>query len=638
MDFFSQQEKTRKKTGLLVFFFVTAVVLIIAAVYAAVTAVLLYNRMTTNLFQPELLLIVAGGTLAVVIGGSLFKTSQLRRGGAAVAEMLGARSVSGDTGDLKEKQLLNVVEEMAIASGVTMPDVYVLDEPGINAFAAGWGTPDAAVCVTTGCLGYLTRDELQGVIAHEFSHILNGDMRLNIRLMGLIFGILVIGQIGYFILRGSSRGRVRISSGRGRGGGGAAVIFLVALALLIIGYIGVFFGKLIMAAVSRTREFLADASAVQFTRNPAGISGALKKIGGLTDGSRILHHNAQQASHLFFANGLSSFWSNIFATHPPLDKRIIAIDPDFDGQFPAVTSVAPRPEGLPATRPEIPAARPRQFDGANHLRFDPTLLLATIGAAQSEHVAYAGALIQSIPNQIRLAMMDRNGAQATLFALLLSSDGAVRDIQLAAVNKHAPLVTPRIAEIEEQVKSLEQNLFTPIAALAINSLKNMSEEQYRIFVAVLKNLIEADNQVDLFEYMLQRMVRRNLEPRFTGNAQPKKPIQSIGPVAAECATVFSVLTWESADSSQEAQNVFGKGAVFFQGTLLELVPRYQCTLQTLDTALERLAPLVPPVKKQLLSGCIAIVFADGVVTVNEAEYLRAIAEALECPIPPVIAS
>jgi Zn-dependent protease with chaperone function len=639
MDFFTEQEKTRKKTGLLVFFFITAVILIIAAVYAAITAILLYNHMTTNPFRPELLLIVAGGTLAVVIGGSLFKTSQLRRGGAAVAEMLGARPVSVDTGDLKERQLLNVVEEMAIASGVAMPDVYVLDEAGINAFAAGWSTSDAAVCVTTGCLNYLNRDELQGVIAHEFSHVLNGDMRLNIRLMGLIFGILVIGQIGYFILRGSSRGRVRISSGRGgKGGSGAAVIFLVALALLIIGYIGVFFGNLIMAAVSRTREFLADASAVQFTRNPAGISGALKKIGGLADGSRIEHHNAQQASHLFFANGLTSFWSNIFATHPPLDKRIVAIDPSFDGEFPAVTSVAPLTEGTPPFRPEITGARSRQFDGAKHLRFDPTILLASVGTAQSEHVAYAGALLRSIPNQIRLAMMDRNGAQAMVFALLLSSDNAVHDAQIEVVNKSAPLVAPRIAEIEGQVKSLEQDLFTPIAALAINSLKSMSEEQYRIFVAVLKNLIEADNQIDLFEYMLQRMVRRNLEPRFTGNAQPKKPIQSIGSVAAECATVFSVLTWESAESSQEAPQVFGKGADQFQGTALELVPRDQCTLQTLDAALERLAPLIPPLKKQLLSGCIAIVFADGVVTVNEAEYLRAIAEALECPIPPVMAS
>jgi Zn-dependent protease with chaperone function len=633
MDFFEQQEKSRKKTGLLVFLFITAVVLIIAALYAVIIAVLFYNKMIADPFQPELLLAVAGGTLAIVIGGTLFKTSQLRRGGAAVAEMLGARPVSRDTQDLKEQQLLNVVEEMSIASGVTMPDVYTLDEAGINAFAAGWGTSDAAVCVTAGCLNYLTRDELQGVIAHEFSHVLNGDMRLNIRLMGIVFGILVIAQIGYFVLRGSSRGRVRIGSGKGKSGSGAAVIFLIALALLLVGYIGVFFGNLIMAAVSRAREFLADASAVQFTRNPSGIAGALKKIGGLADGSRVLHHNAQQASHMFFANGRSSFFSNIFATHPPLDKRIMAIDPNFDGTFPDVAAAAGVSEEKTAVGPEKPPSYPGQS-----FRFDPNLLLATVGAAQAEHVAHAAGLVRSIPNEIRLAMMDRNGVQAAMFALLLSRDTSVRDAQLASIKQLAPLVAPRVAELAEPASALARNLFTPIASLAINSLKNMSEEQYNIFITVLKSLIEADNRLDLFEYMLQRMVRRTLEPRFSGNAKPKRPIGSIGPVAADCALTFSTLSWESAESAEEAKIIFSKAAKLFQGTALVLVPREQCTLTSLDSALERLDQLVPPLKKQVLSGCIAIVSHDGVITVNEAEYLRAIAEALECPIPPVMAS
>ena len=634
MDFFTQQEKTRKKTGLLVFFFILAVVLIIAAVYAVITAVLFYNKMATDPFQPELLLAVAGGVLAIVIGSSLYKTSRLRRGGAAVAEMLGARPVAGNTKDLKEKRLLNVVEEMAIASGVTMPDVYVLDEEGINAFAAGWGTADAAVCVTTGCLNFLTRDELQGVIAHEFSHVLNGDMRLNIRLMGLLFGILVIAQIGYFVLRGSSHGRVRISSGKGRSGGGAAFIFLIALALMLIGYIGVFFGNLIMAAVSRAREFLADASAVQFTRNPSGIAGALKKIGGLADGSRISHPNAAQASHMFFASGISSFWSNMFATHPPLAARVSAIDPAFDGEFPVVKPVAALAEEKRCGGTAVPAGA----GSAKNLRFDPALLLATVGAALPEHVEYAAGLIRSIPNELRLAMMDRNGAQAALFALLLSRDNAVRDQQLAIVNKHAPLVAPRVMELREPVASLQRNLYSPIAALAVNALKTMTPEQYSVFIAALKGLIEADSTIDLFEYMLQRMVRRTLVPRFTGNAQPKGSIGSIKPVAAECSMVFSVLAWESAEFPQQAIGLFGKAAALFLGTPLELVPREQCTLSALDSALERSALLVPPIKKQVLSGCLVIVSHDGVITVNEAEYVRAIAEALECPIPPIMAS
>jgi Zn-dependent protease with chaperone function len=631
MDFFTQQEKTRKKTGILVFFFITAVMLIIAAIYAVVTAILIYNKAVTDPFQPELLLAVAGGTLAIVIGGSLYKTSRLRRGGAAVAEMLGARPVSGATKNLKEKQLLNVVEEMAIASGVTMPDVYVLDEKGINAFAAGWGTSDAAVCVTTGCLEFLSRDELQGVIAHEFSHVLNGDMRLNIKLMGIVFGILVIAQIGYFVLRGSSRGRVRISSGKGKSGSGAAVIYLIALALMLIGYIGVFFGNLIMAAVSRAREFLADASAVQFTRNPSGIAGALKKIGGLAEGSRLYHPNAAQASHMFFASGRSSFFSGMFATHPPLAKRVSAIDPSFDGEFPVVQPLA-------ALQTKTSGVRPVQPAGAPSLRLDPALLLATIGAAQPAHAAYASDLIGSIPNALRLAMLDRFGAQAAVFALLLSRDATVREAQLAAVNKTVPLVAPRVAALQEQVSPLERNLYAPIASLAVNSLKTMTDEQYRAFIAALNELIMADKTIDLFEYMLQRMVRRTLEPRFSGNARPGHTIGSIGPVAADCAMVFSILAWESVESAPEAGALFNKAAGFFKGTPLQLLPREQCTLASLDRALGRLDQLVPPLKKQVLSGCIAIVSHDGVITVNEAEYVRAIAEALECPIPPVLAS
>ena len=272
------------------------------------------------------------------------------------------------------------------------------------------------------------------------------------------------------------------------------------------------------------------------------------------------------------------------------------------------------------------------------MRFDPSLLLATVGAALPEHVAYAAGLINSIPNELRLAMMDRNGAQAALFVLLLSRDNAVRDAQLATINKMTPLVAPRVTELQGPVASLGRNLYTPIAALAVNSLKTMTPEQYGIFIAALKGLIEADNKIDLFEYMLQRMVRRTLVPRFSGNARPERSIGSIGPVAADCSMVFSVLVWESAESPQLADSLFGKAIVSFQEKNLRLVPREQCTLSALDSALERLALLVPPIKKQVLSGCIAVVYADGIVTVNEAEYLRAIAEALECPLPPIMAS
>jgi Zn-dependent protease with chaperone function len=268
----------------------------------------------------------------VIGGGTLFRTAQLRKGGAAVADLLGGRRVDPMTQDPAERVLLNVVEEMSIAAGLPVPAVFVMDrEGGINAFAAGHTVNDAAVAVTRGMLESLSRDELQGVVAHEFSHILNGDMRLNVRIMGLLFGILILTVVGRGILRGSmGGGRIRVSGSR-RGGGGQVAI--IGVALVVLGYLGVLVGRLIQAAVSRQREFLADAAAVEFTRNPSGLAGALKRIGAASAGSRIQDHHAQEAGHLFFAPGLRAGLSGLTATHPPLAKRIQRIDPRWDGSF-----------------------------------------------------------------------------------------------------------------------------------------------------------------------------------------------------------------------------------------------------------------------------------------------------------------
>jgi Zn-dependent protease with chaperone function len=329
MDFFAHQQKARKSTKVLVVYFGIAVVCIIASVYFA--SLLIFHGFDTRqagnaatqdlvLWDAMLFLRVVLGTLGVVIIGSLYKTAALAKGGSAVAESLGGRLVDPDTTHPDERKLRNVIEEMAIAAGVPLPKIYVLDhETGINAFAAGHTPNDAAIGVTAGCVTLLDRDELQGVIGHEFSHILNGDMRLNLRIMGVLFGILCLSVIGRVLIysRGGDRGK--------------SPLMLLGLALMFIGAIGVFFGRLIQAALSRQREFLADASAVQFTRNPAGLSAALQKIGGA--GSQVHSAHAGEASHLFFSNGLGKPFLGALATHPPLDKRIRAIDPAWNGTF-----------------------------------------------------------------------------------------------------------------------------------------------------------------------------------------------------------------------------------------------------------------------------------------------------------------
>src|SRR5262245_37625861 len=350
-DFFEQQDSARRRTFRLVAYFLLAILCLIALVYGLLLVAfgLAGEDGPLSWWQPELLLFAAAGVGLVVGGASAFKVAQLASGGQAVALMMGGREVPRTTRDARERRLLNVVEEMAIAAGVPVPPVYILEEPGINAFAAGYAPGDAVVAVSEGCLRYLTRDELQGVVAHEFSHILNGDMRLNICLIGLIFGIMALTLVGRILML-SSGGR-RSSSNRRDSGGG---LVLVGLGLFILGLVGAFFGRLIQAAVSRQREYLADASAVQFTRNPDGIAGALKKIGGLKEGSSISNPEAAEVAHMFFASAfLGGGLGGLLATHPPLLDRIRRLDPQFDGTFPAV-----RPVGVEAV--EVEGARPGQ--------------------------------------------------------------------------------------------------------------------------------------------------------------------------------------------------------------------------------------------------------------------------------------
>jgi Zn-dependent protease with chaperone function len=330
MDFFGHQAQARTKTTRLVVYFCFAVIFIIVSVYFASLLILHFTqapqqpgaaRPALVLWDPRLFGLVVVGTLGVVLIGSLYKTIALSKGGSAVAEALGGRLLGADPTDADERKLRNVVQEMAIAAGMPVPKIYVLDnDGGINAFAAGHAPSDAAIGITRGGMTLLTRDELQGVIGHEFSHLLNGDMRLNIRIMGILFGIVCLSVIGRVLLYT-----------RGGGGRGRNPLVFVGLALIVIGALGILFGRLIQAALSRQRELLADASAVQFTRNPAGLAGALKKIGSA--GSRIESAHAGEASHMFFENGLGKPLFSMMATHPPLEQRIRAIDPAWDGKF-----------------------------------------------------------------------------------------------------------------------------------------------------------------------------------------------------------------------------------------------------------------------------------------------------------------
>ncbi|MFI4979519.1 MAG: M48 family metallopeptidase, partial [Nevskiales bacterium] len=436
MDFFQQQAKVRSHSRGLLLLFLLAVLGIVGAIDLVVLAALGFSHHSPQA-QPLAVLPILTGTslavLAVIALSTLYRIAALSGGGATVAKELGATLVSPDTHDPAQRRLRNVVEEIAIASGVAVPQIFLLEqESGINAFAAGYSPSDAVVTVTRGALDKLSRDELQGVIAHEFSHILNGDMRLNIRLMGLLFGILVLGIIG---------GKVLQYGPSDRKGGGA--ILAIALGLFAIGYIGVFFGRLIKAGVSRQREYLADASAVQFTRQTEGIAGALKKVAGIAGGSKLNNTHGEEVAHMLFGDGIG--YSALFATHPPLLKRIKTLDPNFNplqlaelGKTWNEPDYAPEDEERPllsdfAGGGPGPAPAARVSAGA---AMAPAALIASVAQPQAAHYDCAAALRQALPPDLLAAAHDSERAIDLVFALLLEpTAGPVQAAQLQAIDK-----------------------------------------------------------------------------------------------------------------------------------------------------------------------------------------------------------
>ncbi len=650
MDFFERQDRARHNTKLLVVYFAGGVAMLILAVYAA--ALLIFAGLGSShhqvhgqqvplaLWNSQLFLGAAAGTLVVIGLGSAFKTLELAQGGSAVASMLGGRVVSPTTTDPDERKLHNVVEEMALAAGIPVPQVYVLpDERGINAFAAGHSNSDAVVAVTSGAMRLLSRDELQGVIGHEFSHILNGDMRLNLRLMGIIFGILCLAVIGRILLST----RVRSSKDKNP-------LPLLGLALLLIGWIGVLFGRLIQAAVSRQREFLADASSVQFTRNPAGLAGALKKIGGLSVGSKLTAAHADEASHMFFGNGMGESFFHLMDTHPPLAERIQAIDPSFDGKFPPVgiaeaerpaVRVSPPPQRSPLPFP-FPGA-PRAQAGVAGLA-PPVIaaqtVLAHAGQPTPAHLDYAEGLRVAIPAGLQAAAHEGLGASTLVYALLLSDDEAVRRQQLdelAATTSTA--VCQETLRVWPEAQAVATHAKLPLVDLALPGLRQLSPGQFQQFRAAVQKLVESDGEIDLFEYVLQKIVLRHLEPYFLQARKPVIQYYSLKPLAGDCAVLLSALACLGQDQPDKIAFAFRQGAQplsYAAQTELRLLPETDCELAQVDVALNRLSQAVPQIKKSVLHACAQTVAADGVLQEMEAELLRAIADTFDCPMPPFI--
>lgn len=634
MNFFEAQDDARRRTRWLVVYFMLAIIGVILSVYAIVAGVMSYLGTSDGFWMPGVFLVTAIGAGGMMGTGSLFKTMQLSGGGSVVARDMGARQIDSHTTDTDERRYVNVVEEMAIASGVPVPEIWIMDdELGINAFAAGTEPGNAVVAVTRGCIQRLSRDELQGVVAHEFSHILNGDMRLNMRLMGMLFGILMISMMGrmlfhvmYFMPMRSSR-----NDKNGGAAGIAIAIFLAGVGLMAVGAIGVFFGRLIQAAISRQREYLADASAVQFTRNPDGIANALKKIGGMQYGSKIETPKAAEASHLFFADG--GMFSYGLATHPPLDVRIRAVQKNWDGEF-LETSL---PEVASGRQEANHDARMSGFSGAENSQTAPSVQrdrIDQLGEPSQVDVNIGHLVKQGLNEEWVRACHDREEAQALIFGLLLAQDAQLRDGEVSYIHQSVGQDAASLAlHWSHELAGLHSSVKIALIDLSIPSLRRLSPPEYDRFVNVTQWLISSDGHVDLFEMMLQRVVQRHLDVHFRRRVFPKIRYRDIESLQHETNVLLTTMAaMGGQDQMQDAYDV----ALAETGWSVQMLSPQECGLKNVEMALEKFNQATPLVKKQLLRLCGLAVMHDGVIESQEAELIRATADSIGCAVPPFV--
>ena len=640
MNFFDAQDRARRATKWLVVVYIVATLLIVAGVTLIVGFALGVFADNANSAYAAgdptgLLVTTAVATALFIFGASLYKTSVLSAGGGRVAAAMGGTLVPADVHDPLRRQLRNVVEEMAIASGVPVPEIYVLEEEGgINAFAAGYSPGDAAIAVTRGTLELLNRDELQGVIAHEFSHIMNGDMRLNIRMMGVLFGILALSLIGRMITRGGFH--VSLVSRRDRG---APVILIIGLGLAILGAIGLFFARMIKAAVSRQREFLADASAVQFTRQTLGIANALKKIGGYSEASYLQAADPEEVSHMLFGSG--SRLLGLFATHPPLTERIKALDPNFDEQdYPQIDAMAGQSQPAGTGADSLTAGITAGMTGDSTL-VSPESIAASVGRPEVEHVEYARQIRQSIPENLDDAAHSTGRAYLLTLALILDRSGTHVERQLGLIEERMGEERTRLVRsYYRELQASGEEFRLPLLEISFPALKLRPATQLGFLIELASRLIEIDGKVDLYEYCFYRILTINL-----GQALDPSPRRAAGRASKRelrqaAVNMLAIVADHGHDDATQGQAAFEAGARILGewASGVKIEPRREYTVDILNHSLDILRRLNNKGRHKLLRAVSEVADHDQHLTVGEAELIRVICATLDCPLPPILAN
>ena len=641
MDFFEQQDKARGLSGYLFLLFGFAVICIIISVFCLASVAVGFERDLAALaWTLELAIISTIGTVIAVFLASACRVFGLSSGGKVVAESMGGQRLNQNTKDPLSRQVLNVVEEMAIASGTPVPPVYLMDEQGINAFAAGYSPRDAVIGVTRGCATKLNRDQLQGVMAHEFSHILNGDMRINIRLTGIIFGIVFLASIGRILTNVAY-----ISGGRRRNGkdGGGGALVILGIGLLIIGGIGGFFGSMIRASISRQREFLADASAVQFTRNPDGIAGALKRIGGYSHGSKLQSAGAQEFSHMFFSSGIS----NMFATHPPLPIRIKRIDPNWKNAYPDTDKISETASqssqlagvsGFTGTSDNGSTSQnqpqPQTGSIGQERSHSAQTFLKNEGKIDDEKLAQVRSLIASIPANLVEQAKEPFGARCLLFALLIDNQN------LEARKRQAQMIEQQAEEgtlyQTEKIEPFLSNLSCEQKLVLVEesrpAISELSINQFSVFQKLIVQLIGADESIDLFEWCLHKVIefdfgKQHYPRQLHGRA-------SIRSRLSDCAVIIGALSHYGQDGADPKPSFNHGIQALDRSGQIKLPASEDCGLSSMDQAIERLNKMSATEKRSFINACARTIDYDGKTTDIEIQILRGIACALSCPLGP----
>lgn len=655
MDFFSQQDRARRNTRYLLVLFIVALSLLVLLVNALLTAFLWvggdYNIYVGGtgwkgylaLFSWERFGTIGLAVISTVGFVSLIRWLQLASGGKVVAQSMGGRRVMRQSADPYEKRCLNIVEELSLAANMPVPALYVLpEERGINAFAAGINPTDAVVAVTRGAALQLSRDELQGVVAHEFSHILNGDMRLGIRLASLLKGITFIGDVGHFLLRMGAYGVGR-SNKRSES---SAALPILGLGLMIIGWLGSLAAGFIKAAISRQKEYLADASAVQFTRDTSGIADALKVIGGFLPGSLVHSARAPEMSHIFFGEVRHRLWDG-FATHPPLDMRIRRLDKNWNGQFIQRTEVRYGTEPLTENHTQTGVGRAAlvaaamasslidQSSETEHPQATEDAEFALSNkpveiAAKSELLANSA---EQIPEALHNTVIEPLGATAAALALVTARrnpeqlEAAIDVLREQAVQGQLELVLSLLP----QVRELRPGHRFPLMAAAMPALKNMSTPQYRQFKTTLLSVIRSDGQTDLFEWCLFQLLRHYLDPEYLRVENSRPRYRHIAKVRAPLRQVLSVLAHQGIGDSSRA---FALACSDLQLSQMALIPLEQCSVAEFSRGVHTLADCYPLLKPRILKAMALAAADDGEVCPVERELVISVAAVMDCPLPP----